>query len=74
MAAEAGPGILGAEQPSLALELRVELGMDQAGLERTHLVAALRKLGDAHDVEDSPIGDYLSTHPGIQRRIEAITP
>ena len=48
--------------------------LDQAGMERMHLARALRKLGDAHGISNDEFSDYLSTHPGIERRIEAIAP
>ena len=47
--------------------------LDQAGLDRAHLASALEKLGASHGVEDDDSwGDYLSTHPDIDERIEAI--
>lgn len=47
--------------------------LDQVGLDRAHLAAALEKLGKAHGIEqEDSLADYLSTHPGIEDRIEAI--
>lgn len=46
--------------------------MDALGIERAHLASMLAKLGDAHGAGSSGIGDYLSTHPAMDRRIEAI--
>ena len=46
--------------------------MVEAGFDRAHLASILRKLGTAHGVGESGLGDYLSTHPGVDKRVGAI--
>lgn len=46
--------------------------LNELGIGTQPLTSALRKLGTAHKVPGAVMGDYLSTHPGIERRIEAV--